>query len=672
MPEPPLKEVTAVVIRIAGDSGDGMQLTGSEFTRASALARNDIATFPDFPAEIRAPAGSLAGVSGFQLQFSSSSIYTAGDAPDVLVAMNPAALKTNLADLEPGGLLIVDSGTFRTKNFEMAGYESDPLEDGSLSGYRLIPVDISRAVTTALKGSGLSSREVLRTRNMYALGLLFWLYGRDAERERDSIRKKFFRRPEVADANVTAFTAGYHFGETTELFDATYRVAPAQLEPGTYRNITGNEATAIGIVAAAQLAGRPLFYGSYPITPASDILHYLNAYRHYGITTFQAEDEIAAVTSAIGASFGGSIAVTGTSGPGFALKQEGIGLAVMAELPLVIIDVQRGGPSTGLPTKTEQADLLQALYGRNGESPVAVIAAATPSECFALAIEAVRLATAYMCPVVFLTDGGLANGAEPWRLPDPDELEAIRIELCTDAASFEPYRRDPVSLARPWAIPGTPGLEHRVGGLEKADVSGDVSYDPENHEFMVRLRQAKIDRIADRLPPAEIFGDPEGDLLVVGWGGTFGALHQATEALRAAGHAVSHLHLRYLSPMQKNVGEVLRAFRQVLVAELNSGQLRQLLRDRYLVPAVGLNKIQGAPLKVGEVIEAARALLDAKAGKGSPGRTSRAIRRFAGARAAVTTRCSRRSRRSCRSSGSRARTASSSRASAAARAFRTT
>ena len=617
MSESRTSEVSAVVIRIAGDSGDGMQLTGSELTRASALARNDIATFPDFPAEIRAPAGSLAGVSGFQLQFSSTRVYTAGDAPEVLVAMNPAALKTNLADLEPRGLLIVDSGTFKPKNLEMASYDSNPLEDGSLSGYRLVPVDISRAVTTALKGSGMSSREVLRTRNMYALGLLFWLYGRDPERESESIRAKFQRRPQVADANVTAFLAGYHFGETTELFDATYRVPPARLEPGTYRNITGNEATAIGIVAAAQLSGRPLFYGSYPITPASDILHYLNTYRHYGITTFQAEDEIAAVTSAIGASFGGSIGVTGTSGPGFALKQEGIGLAVMAELPLVIIDVQRGGPSTGLPTKTEQADLMQALYGRNGESPVAVIAPATPSECFALAIEAVRLATQYMCPVVFLTDGGLANGAEPWRLPDPDALESIRIDSCTEAAGFEPYRRDPVTLSRPWAVPGTPGLEHRIGGLEKADVTGEVSYAPENHEFMVGLRQAKVDRIADQLPPAEVFGDPQGDLLIVGWGGTFGALHQATEALRVAGHAVSHLHLRYLSPLQQNVGDVLYAFSNVLVAELNSGQLLQLLRARYGVPATGLNKIQGMPLKVGEVIEAARSQLGGEERKGA-------------------------------------------------------
>jgi 2-oxoglutarate ferredoxin oxidoreductase subunit alpha len=591
MSEPRESEVHAVVIRIAGDSGDGMQLTGSELTRASALARNDIATFPDFPAEIRAPAGSLAGVSGFQIQFSSSRVFTAGDAPEVLVAMNPAALKTNLAELEPGGLLIVDSGTFKSKNLEMAGYDSDPLEDGSLSGYRLVPVDISRAVTTALKGSGMSPREVLRTRNMYALGLLFWLYGRDAERESESIRAKFQRRPQVADANVTAFRAGYHFGETTELFDASYRVPPARLEPGTYRNITGNEATAIGIVAAARLSGRPLFYGSYPITPASEILHYLNTYRHYGITTFQAEDEIAAVTSAIGASFGGSIGVTGTSGPGFALKQEGIGLAVMAELPLVILDVQRGGPSTGLPTKTEQADLMQALYGRNGESPVAVIAPATPSECFALAIEAVRLATQYMCPVVFLTDGGLANGAEPWRLPDPDALESIRVDPCTEAAGFEPYRRDPETLSRPWAVPGTPGL--------------------------VGLRQAKVDRIADQLPPAGVFGDPQGDLLIVGWGGTFGALHQATEALRAAGHAVSHLHLRYLSPLQQNVGEVLCAFSKVLVAELNSGQLLQLLRARYGVPATGLNKIQGVPLKVGEVIEAARAQLGGEERKGA-------------------------------------------------------
>jgi 2-oxoglutarate ferredoxin oxidoreductase subunit alpha len=586
-----------------------MQLTGTEFTRASALAGNDIATFPDFPAEIRAPAGSLAGVSGFQLQFSSSEIFTPGDAPDVLVAMNPAALKTNVADLRPGGLLIADSGTFKAKNLELAGYETSPLEDGSLAAFRVVAPDISANTSAAFKGSGLSKKQIERTRNMYALGLIFWLYGRDPEREAESIRLKFARRGEVADANVTAFRAGYAFGETTEEFDATYEVPAAKLEPGVYRSITGNEATAIGIVAAAHLAGRQLFYGSYPITPASDILHSLSSYRRHGVTTLQAEDEIAAVTSAIGASFGGAIGVTGTSGPGFALKQEAVGLAVMAELPLVIINVQRVGPSTGMPTKTEQADLLQALFGRNGESPVAVVSPASPADCFDMAIQAVRIATRHMCPVVCLTDGSLATGAEPWRLPDIDALPSIAVPSRVDAEGFEPYRRDPETLARPWALPGTPGLEHRIGGLEKEDVTGNVSYDPENHAHMTRMRQAKIDRIASSLPPAEVFGPASGDLLVVGWGGTFGAIHQAVARLQKQGVAVSHLHLRYLNPLQSNVGELLRSFRRVLVAELNGGQLRMLLRARFLVDAVGLNKIQGQPFKVGEVVAAARELL---------------------------------------------------------------
>jgi 2-oxoglutarate ferredoxin oxidoreductase subunit alpha len=583
-----------------------MQLTGTEFTRASALAGNDIATFPDFPAEIRAPAGSLAGVSGFQLQFSSLDIFTPGDAPDVLVAMNPAALKTNVADLRPGGLLIVDSGTFKAKNLELAGYETSPLEDGSLAAYRVVAPDISANTSAAFKASGLSKKQIERTRNMYALGLIFWLYGRDPEREIESIRQKFARRGEVADANVTAFRAGYAFGETTEEFDATYTVPAAKLEPGVYRNITGNEATALGFVAAAHLARRHLFYGSYPITPASDILHSLSSYRRYGVTTLQAEDEIAAVTAAIGASFGGAIGVTGTSGPGFALKQEGVGLAVMAELPLVIVNVQRVGPSTGMPTKTEQTDLLQALFGRNGESPVAVLSPASPADCFAMAIEAVRIATRHMCPVVCLTDGALATGAEPWKLPDLEALPSIAVPSRVDAEGFAPYLRDPETLARPWALPGTPGLEHRIGGLEKQDVTGEVSYDPENHEHMTRMRQAKIDRIANSLPPAELFGPARGDLLVVGWGGTFGAIHQAVVQLQREGLAISHLHLRYLNPLQSNVGELLSGFRRVLVAELNSGQLRMLLRARFLVDAAGLNKVQGQPFKVAEVVAAVR------------------------------------------------------------------
>ena len=608
-PSPAVEELESVVIRFAGDSGDGIQLTGGEFTRAAALDGNDIATYPDFPAEIRAPAGSLAGVSGFQLQFASSKVFTAGDAPDVLVAMNPAALKTNLSALEPGGMLLVDEGAFKAKNLELAGYEQNPLEDGSLANYRVVSADFSKQVSAALQRSGLSTKEIQRTRNFFALGLLFWLYQRPVKPEIDSIRRRFGRRPEIADANVKVFEIGYQFGETTELFQARYHVSAAKLEEGHYRNVTGNEATALGIVAAGRLADRPVYYASYPITPASDILHHLAGMTRYGVTAFQAEDEIAAVTSAIGASFGGAIAVTGTSGPGFILKQEGIGLAVTTELPLVVINVQRAGPSTGMPTKPEQADLLQALHGRNGESPVAVIAPTTPVDCFDTMIEAVRLATQHMCPVMVLSDGALANGSEPWLLPEIEGLEPIRIEYRSDPEGFAPYLRDPDTLARPWALPGTSGLEHRIGGLEKEDVTGNVSYDPENHEHMVRMRQAKIDRIARRLPPAEVFGDEAGQLLLVGWGGTFGALREATRTLRSEGCAVSHLQLRYLNPLQSNVGEILSAFDQVLVAELNCGQLCSILRDRFLVDAKRLNKVRGQPLYIREIVEAARSLL---------------------------------------------------------------
>jgi 2-oxoglutarate ferredoxin oxidoreductase subunit alpha len=595
-----------------------MQLTGTEFTRSSALIGNDIATYPDIPAEIRAPAGTTYGVSGFQLQFSSSEVFTAGDEPAVLIAMNPAALKTNLPDLIPGGMVMIDTGAFKKKNLDLAGYKVSPLDDDSLDGYQAVPIDMSRAVTTALKGSGLSTKDVQRTRNFYALGICFWLYGRDPKVEAESIRAKFARRPQIADANVASFDAGYAFGETTELLPVSFHVSAAPLPEGKYRNITGNEATAMGFVAAALLADRRLFYASYPITPASSILEAMAAYRRYPVTAFQAEDEIAAVGAAIGASFGGSIGVTGTSGPGFALKQEGIGLAVMAELPLVIIDVQRAGPSTGLPTKAEQGDLLQAIYGRNSESPVAVVAPATPAECFTYAVEAVRIATQHMCPVVYLSDNTLANGAEPWLLPDPASLPKIPGSTPPAPEDFAPYLRDPDTLARPWVPPGVAGLEHRIGGLEKEDVTGDVSYDPDNHEHMVRTRQAKIDRIANTLQPAEVFGDVEGDLLIVGFGGTFGALHQAVDSLRDEGHAVSHLHLRYMNPLQSNVGEILERFRKVLVAELNSGQLRMMLRSRFLVDAIALNKMQGQTFKVREVVEAARKLL--------PGRPQREAR----------------------------------------------
>jgi 2-oxoglutarate ferredoxin oxidoreductase subunit alpha len=605
----PVEELESVVIRFAGDSGDGIQLTGSEFTRAAALDRNDIATLPDYPAEIRAPAGSLAGVSGFQLQFSSSEIFTAGDAPDVLVAMNPAALKRNVEDLVPGGLLIVDSGTFKSRNLELAGYREDPLEDGSLSGYRIVPVDISKLATLAQQGSGLSTKDVARTRNFYALGVLFWLYGRDPEGEVESIRRRFHRRPAVADANVGAFQAGYHYGETTEMFASTFRVPPARLQPGTYRNITGNEATALGLIAAGRLSERYLFYASYPITPASEILHNLALHRRYGVTVFQAEDEIAAVNSAIGASFGGALAVTATSGPGFSLKQEGIGLAVMAELPLVVVDVQRAGPSTGMPTKPEQADLLQALFGRHGEAPVAVVAPSSPADCFTMALEATRIAIQTMCPVVYLSDALLASGAEPWRLPDPDRLPRIEGKRTPDPVGFAPYRRDPESFARAWALPGTPGLEHRIGGLEKEDVTGNVSYDPRNHEHMTRVRQAKIDRIAKSLPEAEVFGEVTGELLLVGWGGTYGALRQAVRALLAQGVPVGHLHLRYLNPLQANVGAILEEFRRVVVVEMNHGHLRTVLRDRFMIDMEGLNKTQGVPFRVAEIVEAAHAVL---------------------------------------------------------------
>jgi len=603
------KDIESVVIRFAGDSGDGMQLTGTEFTRAVAVSGNDIATYPDFPAEIRAPAGTTYGVSGFQLQFSSLDIFTAGDAPDVLVAMNPAALTTNLGDLAPGGTVIVDSGSFKSKNLTLAGYERNPLEDGSLDGYHMVPVDMTKAVTLALKGTGLSTRDAQRTRNFYALGLVFWLYGRDPEPQVKAIQDKFKRRPEIAEANATAFKTGYNYGETVELLPAPMRVPAADLPKGKYRRITGNEATTMGLAAASLLAGRQMLYASYPITPASAVLEGLAGYRRYPVTAFQAEDEIAAVTAAIGASFGGAIGVTGTSGPGMALKQEGIGLAVMAELPLVVVNVQRAGPSTGMPTKPEQADLFQAMYGRNGESPVAVIAPATPGECFDYAIEAVRLAVEHMCPVVYLSDASLANGAEPWKLPNPNDLEPIRARELPDLEEFAPYARDEASLARYWVAPGVPGLEHRIGGLEKADFTGSISYDPANHAHMTELRQAKIDRIADRLPPAKVFGAESGDLLLVGFGSTYGALHQATQRLVAEGHSVGHLHLRYLSPLQSNVEELLRSYRRVVVAELNRGQLRMLIRSRFLIDARGLNKVQGQPFKVREVYEAALSVL---------------------------------------------------------------
>lgn len=608
----PMSELETVVVRFAGDSGDGMQLTGTEFTKSVAAEGSDLATFPDYPAEIRAPAGTLAGVSAYQVHFSSQEVFTPGDQPDVLVVMNPAALRINLPDLPRGGIIIANVGSFTQSNLEKAGYKSNPLEDGSLSGYQVFAIDISKQVALALDGMGLTVKEVGRCKNFYALGLMFWLYNHPMEREEKSIRAKFQKNPKLAEGNITAFRAGYYYGETAELFPSRYVVPPAVIAPGTYRHITGNEATAIGLITGAQLASLPLFCGSYPITPASDILHTLAMYPHYGVMTFQAEDEIAAIAATIGAAYAGALGVTTTSGPGMALKTEAIGLAVMTELPLVIVNVQRGGPSTGLPTKTEQADLFQAVFGRNGECPVVVIAPATPGNCFQMAIEAVRIAVRYMCTVIYLSDGYLANGAEPWKLPDVASLQKNPVTFRTDPQKFYPYLRDPETLARSWVIPGTPGMEHRIGGLEKDDVTGNVSYDPQNHERMVRLRAEKITRIVHDIPEATVYGDPTGDLLIVGWGSTYGAITQAVKSLRRRGYRVSSLHLRYLYPMPANVGSILANFQRVLVAEMNLGQLLMMLRAQFLVDAVGFHKIQGRPFKVSEIAVKAEELLGAR------------------------------------------------------------
>jgi 2-oxoglutarate ferredoxin oxidoreductase subunit alpha len=604
------QELDRVTIRFAGDSGDGMQLTGTQFTRTAAVFGNDISTFPDYPAEIRAPAGSLPGVSGFQISFSSTDIHTPGDAPDVLVAMNPAALKTNIGDLPAGGALIVNADAFSQANLNKAAYASNPLTDGSLKQYTVFEIPISTLNARALEGLDMTSKQVDLTKNFFALGLMFWLYERSMDPTLRWIEDKFKARPVIAEANRRALKAGYAFGETTELFHTHYRVAPAKLPPGTYRNITGNEATALGNLAASKLADRPLFYGSYPITPASDILHQLSGYKHFGVKTFQAEDEIAAIGAAIGASYGGALGLTASSGPGIALKSEAIGLAVMTELPLVVVDVQRAGPSTGMPTKTEQGDLLQVLYGRNSDSPVAVVAPATPAECFAFAIEAWRLALKYVTPVVFLSDAFLATGAEPWRVPRLDDLADIRVANWTEREGFRPYDRDPETLARKWAVPGTPGLEHRIGGLEKAEGLGNVSYDPENHHRMTLLRAEKIARIANDIPELDVFGPSSGDLLILGWGSTYGAIRSAVERLQAAGRSVAHAHLRYLNPLPRNTEAVLRSYRRVLIPELNLGHLLLLVRGRYLVDAVGYNRVRGKPFRIAEIEEAAEGLLE--------------------------------------------------------------
>jgi 2-oxoglutarate ferredoxin oxidoreductase subunit alpha len=608
--EPQTQELDRVTIRFAGDSGDGMQLTGTQFTRTAAVYGNDISTLPDYPAEIRAPAGSLPGVSGFQISFSSSEIHTPGDQPDVLVAMNPAALKTNLMDLPAGGALIVNSDAFTAANLTKAGYAANPLQDGSLKQYTVFEIPISTLNERSLDGLDMTSKQKDLTKNFFALGIMFWLYGRDFDGTIRWIDEKFGKRPVIAEANTRAVKAGYAFGETTEIFHTHYRVAPAHLAPGTYRNITGNEATALGMLAASKLAKRPLFYGSYPITPASDILHQLSGYKNFGVKTFQAEDEIAAIGAAIGASYGGAMGLTASSGPGIALKSEAMGLAVMVELPLVVIDVQRAGPSTGMPTKNEQSDLLQVMFGRNGDSPMPVIAPATPGECFDLAIEAWRLALKYVTPVVYLSDAFLATGAEPWKIPSLDSLPDIAVPNWTEREGFHPYERDPKTLARKWAIPGTPGLEHRIGGLEKADITGNVSYDPDNHHRMQLLRQAKVARMADDIAPLEVFGPDRGDLLILGWGSTYGAIRSAVERLHSQGRtSVAHAHLRHLNPFPANTEKVVRSYRRVLIPEVNLGQLLMLIRAQFLIDAEGYDRVRGKPFTIAEIVTQADRLL---------------------------------------------------------------
>jgi len=588
------------VIRFCGDSGDGMQITGGQFTNTVALYGNDLATFPDYPAEIRAPAGTLPGVSGFQVHFGATDIFTPGDSVDALIAMNPAALRMNLADLKSNGILIVNTDNFQAADLKKAHMTVSPLEDHSLDGYRLFPVELSRLTAVALGDLGMDAKSVDRCKNFFALGMCYWLYNRSMDTTFRFLDEKFGKKPLLAEANKRAMKAGYAYCEATEAFQVSYEIPPAKLSPGVYRNISGNTALALGFVAASQKAGIPLFLGSYPITPASDILHELSAFKDFGVITFQAEDEIAAITSAIGAAYSGALGLTTTSGPGMALKTEALGLAVMVELPLVICDIQRGGPSTGLPTKTEQADLLQALYGRNSEAPIPVLAASTPADCFAIALEASRLALKYMVPVIVLSDGYLANGSEPWRIPRADELPEIPVKYETNPEGFQPYKRDEKTLARPWAVPGTKGLEHRIGGLEKQDRSGNVNYEPLNHEKMVRLRAAKVEAMVQDVPQAVPEGEPEGDLLVVSWGSTYGAIRAVLKNARIQAR-IGHVHLRHMNPLPGNLGEVLKRYRKVLVPEMNMGQLAQVLRAKYLVDAISYGKIQGKPFKVSEI-----------------------------------------------------------------------
>ena len=601
------KTIDDAVIRFAGDSGDGMQLTGGRFTETTAVVGNDLSTLPDFPAEIRAPAGSLAGVSAFQIHFSSKDIHTPGDSPDVLVAMNPAALKVHQAEIVPGGTIILNTDAFSKKNLNFAGYESNPIEDGTLDDYfTLIPIEMNKLVTAACEGLNMSRKFVGRTKNFFALGVLYYMYDRPLDATEKWLEKKFAGKDAIIEANKRAMNAGYNYADTTELFTTRFKVEKAVLPKGTYRNINGNYATSLGLLAASEKSGLKLFYGGYPITPASDILHTLAAWKHFGVQTFQAEDEIAGITSIIGAAFTGNLSVTATSGPGIALKGEAMGLAVMTELPMVIINVQRGGPSTGLPTKTEQADLNQALYGRNGEAPIPIIAASTPGDCFYAAYEAARIAVKYMTPVVLLSDGYLANGSEPWKIPNVKDLDPIEVKFAKNSKSknvFLPYERDEETLSRPWAIPGTPGLEHRVGGLEKAENTGHVSYDPDNHHRMVELRQEKVNRIQNDIAKTEIYGDNNGDVLIISWGGTYGSCRSAVETLHEEGKSVAHAHLRWISPLPKDLGEIIIKFKNVLVPEINMGQLIKLIRAEYLVDAKGLNQVTGRPISVTRIIE---------------------------------------------------------------------
>lgn len=613
--EKTLKNVENVIIRFAGDSGDGMQLTGGRFTETTAIVGNDLSTLPDYPAEIRAPAGSLAGVSAFQIHFSSKDIHTPGDKVDVLVAMNPAALKVHLVELEHSGMLICNTASFTKKNLTYAGYESNPLENGALEDYyNVFAIDMSKIVTEACSDMELPSKTVERTKNLFALGLLFWIFDRSTETTKDWLRKKFAKRPELIEANVRALDAGYNYGETTEIFTTRFMVEKADLPPGTYRNIIGNYAVSLGLVAAAEKSNLPLFYGGYPITPASEILHTLSSLKHHNVKTFQAEDEIAGMASIIGAAFAGNLAVTASSGPGISLKSEALGLAVMAELPMVIVNVQRGGPSTGLPTKTEQSDLFQALYGRNGEAPIPVIASATPGDCFYTAYEACRIAIKYMTPVIVLTDGYLANGSEPWPIPSMDELETIEVKFADTSSlvdgQFMPYLRDKKTLARPWAVPGTTGLEHRIGGLEKEDVTGNVSHDPENHHQMTLTREQKLNNIVNEIPPTDIYGSPSGELLILSWGGTKGSCRTAVEDLQAEGRSVSHIHLRWLNPLPKDLGEILIRYKHILIPEINMGQLSKIIRAEYLVDAQGLKLVKGKPISKGRIIKKVNEMLE--------------------------------------------------------------